>query len=110
VRRPTRNGNGFYYLRLGVIAKACDPGLEGTVSKRAGSYRGHESKRGQPIDAWSVMRRRQADEAQWNGGFRAHSGPSKCDRRKRAIRPIEASKAAICNGRITSIPDLVLGH
>jgi hypothetical protein len=27
--RPIQNGNGFYYLCLGVLAKACELGLEG---------------------------------------------------------------------------------
>jgi hypothetical protein len=40
---------------------------------------------------------------QWKDGFGAHSGPSRGDYSRRAFRPIEASKAAILNGRFTSI-------
>jgi hypothetical protein len=39
-----------------------------------------------------------------NCGYGADSGPSRGERRTRAIRPIEASKAAIRNGCFTSIP------
>ena len=42
--------------------------------------------------------------SQRNGGFGTHFDPSRGAPRKRAIRPIEASKAAICNGRFTSTP------
>jgi hypothetical protein len=42
--------------------------------------------------------------SQWNGSYGADSGPSRGDRCRRTIRPIEASKAAICNGRFTSTP------
>ena len=42
--------------------------------------------------------------SQWNARFGPHSGHSRRDPRRRAIRPIEASKAAMRNGSITSIP------
>ena len=42
--------------------------------------------------------------SQRNGGFGADSGPSRGDYTRRAFRPIEASKVAICNGRFTSSP------
>jgi hypothetical protein len=38
--------------------------------------------------------------------FGADTGPTRDCRRRRAIRPIEASKVAICNGRFTSICDI----
>jgi hypothetical protein len=41
--------------------------------------------------------------SQWNDGFGADSGPSQGDSRRRAIRPTEASKAAVCYVRNTSI-------
>ena len=44
-----------------------------------------------------------------NDGYGADSGPSRGERRRRAIRPIEASKAAIGNGCFTSTPDIVSG-
>jgi hypothetical protein len=34
--------------------------------------------------------------SQWNGGFGAHSRPSRRAPRRRAFRPIETSKAAVC--------------
>ena len=40
--------------------------------------------------------------SQLNGGFGADSGPSRGDRCRRAIRPIEASKAAVGYARNTS--------
>jgi hypothetical protein len=39
--------------------------------------------------------RRPVLNSKWNGGFGAHSSPSGGDRRRHAIRPIEASKAAV---------------
>ena len=42
--------------------------------------------------------------SQPNGGFGTHFGPSRGAPRRRAMRPIEASKVAICNGRFTSTP------
>ena len=44
--------------------------------------------------------------SQWNAGYCADSGPSRGDRRWHDIRPIEASKVAICYGRFTSTPAL----
>jgi hypothetical protein len=41
--------------------------------------------------------------SQRNGGFGTHFDPSRGAPRKRAIRPIEASKAAICNGSFAQI-------
>ena len=43
---------------------------------------------------------------QWNDGYRADSGPSRGDPWRRGLRPIEASKAAVCYVRNTSIPDI----
>ena len=40
--------------------------------------------------------------SRWNDGFRANFCPSQSEPCTRAFRPIEASKAAICNGRYTS--------
>jgi hypothetical protein len=45
-------------------------------------------------------------QSQGNDGFGADSGPPQGDRCGRAIRPIEASKAAIRNGRFTSTRDV----
>ena len=42
--------------------------------------------------------------SQWNGGFGADSGPSRGDPFRPAIRPIEASKAAVCYVRNTCAP------
>jgi hypothetical protein len=39
-----------------------------------------------------------------NDGYRADSGPSRGYLRRRAFRPIEASKAATRNGSFTSTP------
>jgi hypothetical protein len=72
-----------------VFAKACEPGLEGTVSKRAGSYRRYKSNAGSRSTPGNVMKRRQANDAHWNGGFGAHSGPSRDDHCTRDIRPSE---------------------
>ena len=55
-------------------------------------------------DKCVLWRVKQISRSQWNGGFRADSGPSRGDPGTRAIRPIEASKFAICNGRFTSTP------
>jgi hypothetical protein len=44
--------------------------------------------------------------SQWNGGFRPDSDPSRGDPCRAALRPIQASKAAIRNGCFTSIRDL----
>ena len=41
--------------------------------------------------------------SQRNDAYGADSGPSRGDACRRAIRPIEASKAAICNGRFAQI-------
>ena len=41
---------------------------------------------------------------QWNSGYGADSGPSRSDPCRRALRPIEASKATVCYVRNTSIP------
>ena len=40
----------------------------------------------------------------WNGGFGSHSGPSRGDPRRRASRPIEASRVRVCYVRLTSKP------
>ena len=47
----------------------------------------------------SILRR-----AEWNGGFRPGSGLSTRDPRRPALRPIGASKSAVCYVRLTSIP------
>jgi hypothetical protein len=44
--------------------------------------------------------------SQWNGGFRAHSGPPRTDPRTRASRPTATYAAAICYVRFTSIRDV----
>jgi len=41
---------------------------------------------------------------QWNDGYGADSGPSRSDSYRPAIRPTEASKAAVCYVRATSTP------
>jgi hypothetical protein len=51
----------------------------------------------------SILRR-----AEWNGGFRPDSGLSTRDPRRPALRPTEASKAAVCYVRNTSICDVPL--
>ena len=71
---------------------------------------------------WAVRNRQRRDEfyvcriegllravkpisrSQWSDGYGADSGPSRGEPCRRALRPIEASKAAICNGRFTSTP------
>ena len=45
--------------------------------------------------------------SQWNGGFGAHSGPSRGYPRRRASRPIEASKTVVCYVRFTSTPAFI---
>jgi len=47
-------------------------------------------------DKCVLWRVKQISRSQWNGGFRADSGPSRGDPGTRAIRPIETSKAAVC--------------
>jgi hypothetical protein len=49
----------------------------------------------------SILRR-----AEWNGGFRPDSGLSTRDPRRPALRPIGASKSAVCYVRLTSIRDV----
>ncbi len=46
--------------------------------------------------------------SQWNDGYGANPGPSRGDPCRRASRPIEASKAAVCYVRNTSIRDVRL--
>src|SRR5580704_7594357 len=46
----------------------------------------------------------------WNDGFGADYGRSRGDPRRRAIRPIEASKAAIRNGCFTSTLDVAFAN
>ena len=54
-------------------------------------------------DKCVLWRVKQISRSQWNGGFRADSGPSRGDPGTRAIRPIEASRVAVCYVRFTSI-------
>jgi hypothetical protein len=42
--------------------------------------------------------------SQWNDGYRADSGPSKGVSCRRAFRPIEAFKDAVCYVRLTCAP------
>ena len=55
------------------------------------------------------MGRPPAAKPKRNGGFGSVSGPSRGDSRRGAIRPIEASKAVIRDGRFTSTPVLAVG-
>ena len=43
---------------------------------------------------------------EWNGGYCADSSRSRGDVRRRASRPTDASKAAVCYVRSTSIRDV----
>src|SRR5208282_2868153 len=52
----------------------------------------------------SLRAEKPISRSQWNAGYGADSGPSRGDLRRRASRPIEASKAAIRNVRLTSTP------
>ena len=61
--------------------------------------------------AWEAKREGRPLEAvkafscpQWNDGFRPDSGPSRGDPCRRALRPTQASKAAVCYVRSTSTP------
>jgi hypothetical protein len=45
--------------------------------------------------------------SQWKDGFGADSGPSRGDRCRRALRPIEASKTVVCYVRFTSVRDVL---
>jgi hypothetical protein len=60
--------------------------------------------RGKLVHANFRFGRRDLFRGRWNDGYRADSGPSRGDSCRRALRPTEASKAAICNGSFTSTP------
>jgi hypothetical protein len=55
---------------------------------------------------WAV---KSTPRVQWNDRYGADSGPSRGDLCRRALRPIEASKAAVCYVRNTSKPVRLIG-